>query len=1081
MMASDWRLRAAAVVVCACGGALAAPDPSCFNTHTHHALLMLLPDGAAAATAVQSGAWSDPATWGGATPQAGEDVRVPAGVEVVFDAAASARVGTVRVDGVLRWATDRDTTLFVDTLFSSPGGEILIGTEAAPVPAGVRAEVVFIADEPASLSGDPEQLGRGFIPHGRTRVVGADKTDFAALAGDAMAGANSITLREPPVGWAVGDTLVLGGTSYDENGSNADNSRFRDEVLRVTAIDGAVVSFENTAPGFIGLQWDHVRPSGRHFEASDLTLYVANLTRNVVFRSELDPDSPDAPVANDVMDKRRGHIMAMHTPDVVFANLAMIELGRANKNTFLDDNGTNVDGTPGVGLNTRGRYALHLHRNLPPNNAPIDLSSCTPAVVRGCSVWGSPGWGIVHHDSFAVFEDNVVFDVLGSAFVQEAGNEVGVWRNNLSIKTTGDDDPDLTVEPFGDGFKRVTNFDFGFNGEAYWIQGAGQVEFIGNIAVSAAGGGANVFSDVDGNSNRDRTFVPRQHLPAHRQAIVTDSSGLIAVNRVPMNTFRGFEVYNSDFGLITWNHMRNQGENIGFTCPCDGNIHRDYALVDGFKFWNIYGQGVHLQYSSQIRFVDGLVASSDLATPGVDDKPRVDLAINGDGRGFGFGMNGPAKRLELEDVAVEGWRFGVRTPLEGQINRDDDGAGTGSEGARGLPLRRSVFRDLKLANNDAPFYRRQNGFTNPQPFPNFLVVEGGDFEPVPGNQPPVADFSYSSLGGLGVVRLDGRASFDLDTPGDGLNANSPLAAVVGDENYILAYAWDLDGDGVTDAFGEEITARFEPFRATEVTLTVWDHAGVRATITKSVTPAPTEYSDAVINGGFDGSSFVTGLYALGSQHASMGWADARANIENGRAVLRGQFNFSSIGQSIYDDFARRGEQRLSFRIESREGHASPSPSEVNRVFVRVFGINGEHGSMHREAMPEPAGAVPVEIVPLFEEQFAGSIAEGPVERSIDLGPDGFQYLYIGFQGEGVSDRIADDFIAIDDVRLMGPAVACSSADLATPIGSLTFADITAFLDAFAAGDPAADFAAPAGSLTFADVAAFLTAFSAGCP
>jgi hypothetical protein len=62
-----------------------------------------------------------------------------------------------------------------------------------------------------------------------------------------------------------------------------------------------------------------------------------------------------------------------------------------------------------------------------------------------------------------------------------------------------------------------------------------------------------------------------------------------------------------------------------------------------------------------------------------------------------------------------------------------------------------------------------------------------------------------------------------------------------------------------------------------------------------------------------------------------------------------------------------------------------------------------------------------------------------------------------------------------------PAPNCNAADLAPPLGSLTFADISAFLAAFTASDPAADLAAPLGAFTFADITAFLDAFAAGCP
>ncbi len=70
---------------------------------------------------------------------------------------------------------------------------------------------------------------------------------------------------------------------------------------------------------------------------------------------------------------------------------------------------------------------------------------------------------------------------------------------------------------------------------------------------------------------------------------------------------------------------------------------------------------------------------------------------------------------------------------------------------------------------------------------------------------------------------------------------------------------------------------------------------------------------------------------------------------------------------------------------------------------------------------------------------------------------------------------------VADYALTANAAPPCPADLAEPFGQLTFADITAFLSAFVAQDPAADLAAPAGQLTFADISAFLAAFNAGCP
>ena len=57
---------------------------------------------------------------------------------------------------------------------------------------------------------------------------------------------------------------------------------------------------------------------------------------------------------------------------------------------------------------------------------------------------------------------------------------------------------------------------------------------------------------------------------------------------------------------------------------------------------------------------------------------------------------------------------------------------------------------------------------------------------------------------------------------------------------------------------------------------------------------------------------------------------------------------------------------------------------------------------------------------------------------------------------------------------------CNPADIAAPLGVLDFFDVSAFLLAFNAQDPAADFNAD-GDINFFDVSLFLVAFNTGCP
>ncbi len=68
----------------------------------------------------------------------------------------------------------------------------------------------------------------------------------------------------------------------------------------------------------------------------------------------------------------------------------------------------------------------------------------------------------------------------------------------------------------------------------------------------------------------------------------------------------------------------------------------------------------------------------------------------------------------------------------------------------------------------------------------------------------------------------------------------------------------------------------------------------------------------------------------------------------------------------------------------------------------------------------------------------------------------------------------------DGLAILSFSPGCSSADLAEPFGELNFFDVSAFLSAFSAQDPAADLTGE-GVFDFFDVSAFLQAFAAGCP
>ena len=172
----------------------------------HMAAMDLAKPEQASHVAVASGDWFSVSTWqGGRIPDQGSQVLIPEGMIVRLDGEVSSSLEWLRVNGELRFATDRDTELRVDTLVSAPGSRLEIGTAEQPVQSGVRARIVFADRGPLTVDDDPMLMGRGAILHGATRIHGAAKTSAVTAAIDPQRGDRSIVLNDTPSGWSVGD------------------------------------------------------------------------------------------------------------------------------------------------------------------------------------------------------------------------------------------------------------------------------------------------------------------------------------------------------------------------------------------------------------------------------------------------------------------------------------------------------------------------------------------------------------------------------------------------------------------------------------------------------------------------------------------------------------------------------------------------------------------------------------------------------------------------------------------------------------------------------------------------------------
>lgn len=540
--------------------------------HEHMALLDLVPHTSATHVAINNGSWFDPNTWkDGVVPEEDADVLIQEGVRVIYDNLSDASLHTVRVDGTLQFAPDTDTKMVIDTFVVAPKGTLEIGTQERPIQSDTKAEIIIANNGEIDLTWDPKQLSRGLVSHGKVTMHGMEKTVHLKLARDAMAGDTELLLDDVPENWQVGDRLVLTGTHYVPWGTSSKGTPnqymgTQDEELQIAEIDGDRIILENP------LQYDHNTPR------EDLKASVANYSRNIVFETENFENIPN---------NQRGHIMFMHSNDVDVRYAEFSELGRTDKskalNDFelegnraskrvLDENGEPISGAQ---TNIRGRYSFHFHRT----GVGYDNE---PAVAIGNAVWGSPGWGFVHHDSHAIMNDNAAYDVFGSAFVSETGNETGEWKNNIAIK--------------GEGLWRNIKFgssnqDVGVQGNGFWFQSR-MVENVDNIAAGMSGIGVAYFHrGVDTINPQAENLINPE---------VTRYLKTVSDEDPPLSLFTENEVFASGKAL-----------HIAKLDPKQGHDIRN--MVTDFTGWEV-ANGVHLEYTRHYTLKDITLFASEKST-----------------------------------------------------------------------------------------------------------------------------------------------------------------------------------------------------------------------------------------------------------------------------------------------------------------------------------------------------------------------------------------------------------------------------------------------------------------------------------
>ena len=538
----------------------------------HMALLDLLQKDSATHIAINSGSWFNSNTWkNGIIPDNNADVLIKEGVEVVYDNISNASLHGVRVDGTLQFAHDTDTKMVIDTFIVAPKGTLEIGTQSQPIQSDKTVEIIIADNGAIDLDWDPTQLSRGLVSHGKVTMHGMKKTTHLKLERDAMAGDTELLLDNVPQNWQIGDRIVLTGTHHLPRKTSSSSSQYtatQDEELKIVEIDGKRIILDRP------LQYDHDTPR------DDLKASVANYSRNISFKTENFEEIPN---------NQRGHVMFMHSNDVDVRYAEFFELGRTDKSKALDDfelkggrtseRILDADGNtiPGDKTNIRGRYSFHFHRTGIGEND-------NPAVAIGNAVWGSPGWGYVHHDSHAVMNDNAAYDVYGSAFVSETGNETGEWKNNIAINGQG-----LLRNIKHGSF----NQDVGMQGNGFWYQSR-MIENGGNIAAGMSGMGVACFHrGVD-------TLDPLTKNLSNPEIALYQST--VSDEIPPIALFAENEVFASGKALHIAKLDPNQGHNLR-------------NLITDFSGWEVQN-GMQIEYTRHYTLKDiTLIASEETAKP----------------------------------------------------------------------------------------------------------------------------------------------------------------------------------------------------------------------------------------------------------------------------------------------------------------------------------------------------------------------------------------------------------------------------------------------------------------------------------
>lgn len=444
--------------------------------------------------------WSDPATWGGQVPQAGQKVTIPSSARVVLDTDTAALSG-LQIDGSLRFA---EKNLSLTSRWIIVHGSLRVGKEGNPFRHNAVITLTGAESEQDIMGMGTKVLG---VMGGTLDLHGKKRKGWTRLAATAPAGATEIELVDAP-GWRAGDRIVLASSDY---------WRHHDDEATIVSRSGTTVRLDRPLRY---RHWGELQTyAGR---TVDERAEVGLLSRNITIRG--DDASTDGGFG--------AHTMVM-------------EGGQAR-----------IDGVEFTNVGQRKRlrrYPVHFHMD---GNAP-------DSYLKRSSIHHSSNRCVtIHGTNELKIQGNVCFEHVGHGFFLEDGAETdNVITGNLGLGTKSleegllptDRDPatfwitnpdnivNRNVAAGSDGFGfwyALPEHPTGLSDRPdIWPRRTPLTSFVNNVAHSNGNRGLNVDSGPRPDGETEATYYSPRAVPTDKDSekVVARFDGLTAY----MNRDRG--------------------------------------------------------------------------------------------------------------------------------------------------------------------------------------------------------------------------------------------------------------------------------------------------------------------------------------------------------------------------------------------------------------------------------------------------------------------------------------------------------------------------------------------------------------